>query len=63
MSVQIEDSRKELLAQEFDTPYFQGIKSFLHEKKQAGEIIYPSGSNIFRAFDLTPVDKVKVVIL
>ena len=36
---------------------------FLHEEKTAGKRIFPPGSQIFRAFDLTPVDKVKVVIL
>ncbi len=36
---------------------------FLHEEKAAGKRIFPPGSQIFRAFDLTPLDKVKVVIL
>ena len=36
---------------------------FLHEEKAAGKRIFPPGSQIFRAFDLTPVDQVKVVIL
>ena len=35
----------------------------LHEEKASGRVIYPPGSQIFRAFDLTPVNQVKVVIL
>ena len=36
---------------------------FLHQEKADGKVIYPPGSLIFRAFDLTPVPQVKVVIL
>jgi uracil-DNA glycosylase len=43
--------------------YFSQIKSFLQSEKEAGKNIYPSGTNIFKAFDLTPWDDVKVVIL
>jgi len=63
MEVKIEQSWKEALAGEFDKPYFESLVRFLHQEKAAGKIIYPPGSQIFRAFDLTPVDKVKVVIL
>jgi uracil-DNA glycosylase len=62
-NVQIEASWKELLADEFQQPYFSAIKSFLVKEKQAGKTIYPPGSLIFNAFNTTPVDKVKVVIL
>ena len=48
---------------EFEKPYFAGLVSYLHEQKASGATIYPPGSAIFRAFELTPVDKVKVVIL
>ena len=63
MEVKIEQSWKEALAGEFNKPYFESLVRFLHQEKAAGKIIYPPGSQIFRAFDLTPVDKVKVVIL
>ncbi len=63
MEVKIEQSWKEALAGEFNKPYFELLVRFLHQEKAAGKIIYPPGSQIFRAFDLTPVDKVKVVIL
>ena len=51
------------MAGEFEKPYFASLVRFLHEEKRAGKRIFPPGSQIFRAFDLTPVDKVKVVIL
>ena len=63
MDVKIEQSWKEALAGEFTKPYFESLVNFLREEKAAGKKIFPPGSQIFRAFDLTPVDKVKVVIL
>ena len=63
MDVRIESSWKDALAGEFGKPYFESLVHFLHAEKAAGATIYPPGSQIFRAFDLTPVDKVKVVIL
>ena len=63
MNVNIEQSWKQALQSEFEKPYFAGLVSRLHEEKAAGTVIYPRGSRIFRAFELTPVDKVKVVIL
>ena len=63
MEVKIEQSWKKALASEFDKPYFESLVHFLHHEKAAGKTIFPPGSQIFRAFDLTPVDKVKVVIL
>jgi uracil-DNA glycosylase len=59
---QIEESWKEVLGEEFNQPYFIALKGFLlSEKKQ--HTIYPPGSKIFEAFNLTPFDNVKVVIL
>ena len=63
MDVKIEDSWKNALAGEFEKPYFASLVRFLHEEKAAGKVIYPPRSQIFHAFDLTPVDQVKVVIL
>lgn len=63
MDVQIEQSWKEVLQPEFDKPYFEQIVHFLKAEKQAGKIIYPPGPFIFNAFNTTPFDKVKVVIL
>ena len=63
MDVKIEQSWKEALAGEFTKPYFESLVNFLREEKAAGKKIFPPGSQIFRAFDLTPVKDVKVVIL
>jgi len=63
MDVKIEQSWKEALAPEFEKPYFASLVSFLHQEKAAGMRIFPPGGQIFRAFELTPVDQVKVVIL
>ena len=63
MDVKIEPSWKRALQGEFDKPYFASLVGRLHQEKAAGNVIYPPGSQIFRAFDLTPVQQVKVVIL
>ena len=63
MDVKIEQSWKDALAGEFEKPYFASLVRFLHQEKADGKVIYPPGSQIFRAFDLTPVPQVKVVIL
>ena len=63
MDVKIEQSWKQALQSEFDKPYFAELVRFLHAEKSAGQVIYPPGKQIFRAFELTPLDKVKVVIL
>lgn len=63
MEVRIEQSWKEVLQDEFDKSYFKDLAEKLHAEKAAGRKIYPPGSKIFNAFELTPFDKVKVVIL
>ena len=63
MEVRIEQSWKNALAGEFEKSYFASLVRFLHDEKAQGKKIFPPGSQIFRAFDLTPVDQVKVVIL
>ncbi len=61
--VRIEESWKKVLAHTFQEPYFQSLVTFLREARQAGRIIYPPGSLIFNAFNSTPFEQVKVVIL
>lgn len=63
MEVKIEQSWHQALSNEFEKPYFKALSDFLHREKAAGKVIYPPGSMIFKAFELTPVDSVKVVIL
>lgn len=61
--VQIDTSWKTILADEFAKPYFAHIKETLLQEKQSWHSIYPKWSDIFNAFNLTPFDKVRVVIL
>ena len=58
----IEESWKRALADQFASPYFEELKRFLIAEKQQYPV-YPPGPLIFNAFNLTPFDKVKVVIL
>jgi len=58
----IEESWKEILSEEFQSSYFADIKSFLIEEKKMN-IIYPPGPQIFSAFNHTPFNNVKVVII
>lgn len=60
---QIEPSWLEVLLPEFEKPYFKEIKRFLLNEKQQGQVVYPPGSLIFNAFNTTPFNEVKVVIL
>jgi uracil-DNA glycosylase len=63
MEIKIEQSWKQVLKQEFSKPYFQQIVTFLKTEKLQKKSIYPPGSLIFNAFDQTPFQNVKVVIL
>ncbi len=63
MDVKMEAGWKEILKAEFSKPYFLQIVTFLKTEKMAGKTIFPPGSLIFNAFNTTPFDKVKVVIL
>ena len=63
MNVQIEESWKQNLKDEFDKIYFQQIVTFLKAEKSAGKVIYPPGPLIFNAFNKTPFSKVEVVLL
>lgn len=61
--VKIEESWYRVLEEEFDKQYFRKIVSQLKSEKEAGKIIYPPGPLLFNAFEKTPFDQVKVVIL
>ena len=62
MNVKIEPGWHEMLQSEFDKPYFAGLVSFVKDEYQKNTV-YPPGNQIFRAFDLCPIDQVKVVII
>jgi len=63
MDVKIEESWKKVLEQEFSKSYFQQAVTFIKTEKAQGKIIYPPGALIFNAFDKTPFDSLKVVLL
>lgn len=63
MQVKIEESWKETLHQEFHKPYFEQLTAFLKTEKMQGKTIYPAGNLIFNAFEKTPFNEVKVVLL
>lgn len=63
MSVKINESWKKKLEEEFQKPYFQSIKSYLVQEKKNEVLVYPQGKDIFNAYNTTPFDQVKVVIL
>lgn len=62
MDVRIEASWKQQLQQQFEQPWWDSLAAFVKEEYAAGPC-FPAGKHIFRAFDLTPFDQVKVVIL
>lgn len=63
LNPQLEEGWKKVLAEEFGTEYMKELKKKLAEEMKAGIVIYPPAKQIFNAFNLTPFNKVKVVIL
>lgn len=63
MPVQIEESWKAALEGEFQKDYMKDLKAFLLREKQEGKTVFPPGNMIFNAFNHTPFQKVKAVIL
>ena len=61
-NIQLEHSWKEKLAEEFEKPYFRDLRAFVHDEYRTKQV-FPHPKNMFRAFDLCPFDRVKVVIL
>ena len=62
-SVKLENGWFTELGSQFDQPYMAELKRFLQAEKADGKVIYPPGSQWFNAFNSTPFDRVKVVIL
>ncbi len=61
-NLQIEQRWKEVLEDEFNSPYFQELKDFLKGEKK-NHVVYPPGAKIFNAFNFTPFNRVKAVII
>ncbi len=62
MRVRIDESWRQVLQPEFDKPYFELLTNFVRRAYQTTQCFPPAGQ-IFRAFDLCPFDKVRVVII
>ena len=63
MDVRINETWKKVLKTEFTRPYFLEIVNFLRTEKMAGKTIFPPGGLIFNAFNTTPFDNVKLVLI
>ena len=63
MDVKIEQSWKDVLATEFEKDYFKKLTDFVRGEYLSGKTIYPAAKNIFNAFNLCPLNNVKVVII
>lgn len=64
MEIKLEESWKKALSNEFEKPYFNALTEFVkREYQEKPGAVFPKGSEIFRALDLCPLGKVKVVIL
>lgn len=62
-NIRIEKSWKKYLSDEFHKDYMKSLRQFLANELEDKKIIYPHGGEIFSAFDLTPFDQTKVVII
>ena len=62
-TIRLHDSWLAPLRDQFASPYMAELRAFLMAEKAAGRRIFPKGSEWFRAFDLTPLGRVRVVIL
>ncbi|WDF54145.1 uracil-DNA glycosylase [Mucilaginibacter sp. KACC 22063] len=63
MAIDLEPGWLNVLQDEFKKDYMVKLRHFLQEEKQQGQVVYPKNADIFNAFNKTPFDKVKVVIL
>ena len=63
MPLKLEESWKDVLEAEFEKEYMKKLRSFLQSQQEQKKIIYPANSLIFNAFNHTPFNKVKVVII
>ncbi|MFC0267361.1 uracil-DNA glycosylase [Kushneria aurantia] len=63
MSSPLPSSWGQHLDGEFETPYMQALRAFLRQQKDDKRVIYPASEHWFRAFELTPLSKVRVVVL
>ncbi len=62
-STAVLNSWQPFLKSQTSQPYYKDLQAFLHSRKEQGAIIFPPEDEIFKAFELTPLEKIKVVIL
>jgi len=62
-TAKIDQSWLDVIGDEFDKPYMKALKDFLKQEKEAGQVVYPKGSEIFNALNTTKFDDVRVVII
>jgi uracil-DNA glycosylase len=62
MTIRIDPSWQSVLQEEFTKSYWESLTTFV-KTQYAEKKCFPEGKNIFRAFDMTPFENVKVVIL
>jgi len=60
---QLDTSWQAMIGAELNKPYMQSLRDFLKQEKAAEKTIYPPSPLIFNAFNQTPFDKVRVVII
>lgn len=60
---QLHPSWQSVIGEEFDKPYMQALRAFLLAEKAAGKVIYPPSALILNAFQQTPFEKTRVVII
>ena len=63
ISGQLHHSWQAVIGQEFDKPYMQALQAFITQEKASGKVTFPPSSLIFNAFNHTPFDQVRVVII
>jgi uracil-DNA glycosylase len=63
MAANLDPSWQAILAPEFEKEYMQHLKAFLLQEKQNGYTIFPKNEEVFNAFNHTPFDQVKIVII
>ena len=62
-TVQLQDSWRALLADQFEQPYMQQLREFLLAEKRAGHRVFPAGKDMFAALNLVSLEQTKVVII
>ena len=63
LDLKINESWQKIMAEEFNKPYYLALSKFLDDEVKNGEVVLPSAQKLFSAFNMTPFEKVKVIIL